>query len=150
MSKRNKKVFVLEELNEEPIKLFWKTQDIIAPWIQTLSSALGLPRNKIENKLIKEIKESIGVDGIEYIPLETIMRIVPKKYKFHILERSKLMSVGTLANQNPNSKILVLTRNRKNNAWLTLIEDGQIIDVMDSSRLFVSHYWIIKTKKVRK
>lgn len=134
---RNKKTFTPHELDE---------QSII---IEFMSEVLKLTdAEQVKEKLLKEQKRLYGPYKVpDVISVQTILNCIPRRYKMIKTSETNPVSVNTLVNQNATSTILMLTRSSHGNQRFVFATNGSFKDSIDSSRLFVDIYWIIKKNK---
>lgn len=133
---RNKKTYFEYNLNDEE-----HITNIVA-------TALGVELETAKEKLLKEQKRLYSPhQSPEKISVQTVMNCIPRKHKMYKTVETNPISVNTLVNKLNDCDIIILTRSSHGNQRFILGSNGIFFDNVDSSRLFVDIYWIIKNNK---
>lgn len=137
---RNKKTFI------EKVE---RTDDEII--IDFMSKVLDKSPETTKDKLLKEQKRLYRPYKCpDKISAQTVMNCIPRKHKMMKTIESNPLSVNTLVNTHSEHRIVMLTRSSHGNQRFVYGVNGEFTDNMDSSRLFVDIYWLIKKPKAKK
>lgn len=137
---RNKKTFI------EKVE---RTDDEII--IDFMSKVLDISPETTKDKLFKEQKRLYSPYKCpDKISAQTVINCIPRKYKMRKTIESNPLSVNTIVNTHSEHRIVMLTRSSHGNQRFVHGVNGEFTDNVDSSRLFVDIYWLIKKPKTKK